>query len=387
MILRNKMFLSIIAPYYDCGPYIYACLKSIDDCIKKLKYTGIEIEVIVVDDFNHNENGALSLLKGAVASISNHACFKIVRPEKNLGLAGARNFGARLAKGKYLFFLDSDDYVNSENLAEIITILKNVQTDIIYFDSHSFKDEHSWSHMRQFSFHPRSIQPAGADAVATYLHDTTFYAWRFIVKNKIMQKIDFKSMYMEDVATTPTILAACKNLWYEPLSVVNYRIRPNSIMTTWNPKKITDMLVAPSITQSNLSEFAPDDSSIKDESKILGYRFFYWAIKDARTLNPTMDKDFYLKIKNLYLENFGRLNLRSDLPLLKKIYRPDELAKWLLLYYSWPLFSKSVTKGGNFKYKALRKKLWKNFSRFMRAAVPVLVILLIAFNIYHLAKN
>lgn len=377
------MFLSIIAPYYECGPYIYTCLKSIDSCIDKLKHTSIDIEVLVVDDFNHDENGALSLLNGAIYALNNTGCFRVIRPEKNLGLAEARNFGISEAKGEYLFFLDSDDYINSKNLAEVLTILNSIRTDIIYFDSHSFKNEHTWNQMWQYSFHPRSIQPVDDNIVATYLHDTTFYAWRFIVKSEIMQKVKFKSMYMEDVATTPTILAACKNLWYEPISVVNYRIRPNSIMTAWNPKKITDMLLAPSITQSNLSPIAENSPSLKNESKILGYRFFFWAIKDARAQNPEMDKDFYLKIKNLYIENFGELNLKEDLPLLRKLYKPDELAKWLLLYNSWFLFSKSVTKGGNFKYKALRKKIWGKITSFTKAVMPIAIILLIAFNIYH----
>lgn len=376
------MFLSIIAPYYDCGPYIYACLKSLQDCLNKIQHLDINVEVIVVDDFNHNDKGALSLLHGAVSAID-HIAFRVVRPEKNLGLAGARNFGKNLAKGKYLFFLDSDDYINPENLAEILHILRVVDTDIIYFDSHSFKNEHTWNDMHKFSFHPRSIQPVTEEVISEYLRDSTFYAWRFIVKAKIMNDIDFKSMYMEDVATTPTILAACKDLWYEPISVVNYRIRPNSIMTSWNPKKITDMVSAPAITKTSLTDRFNDSTILYVENKIMGCRFFYWAIKDARTLNKNMDKDFYLNIKNLYIENFGTFNFRTDLPLLKQIYETHEIIKWLLMYYNWKLFICLVTPANNFKFKALRKKLWALFISFWKITLPILVILLLILNIYN----
>lgn len=379
------MFLSIIAPYYDCGPYIYSCLKSIQDCLNKIKHLDIDVEVLVVDDFNHNDKGTLSLLHGAVAAIDN-VSFRVIRPEKNLGLAGARNFGTGLAKGKYLFFLDSDDYINSENLAEVLQVLKAVETDIIYFDSHSFKNEHAWNNMHKFSFHPRSIQPVTEEVISEYLRDSTFYAWRFIVRADIMANIDFKSMYMEDVATTPTILAACKNLWYEPISVVNYRIRPNSIMTSWNPKKITDMVSAPAITKNSLTGKFDTSKVLRDENKIMGYRFFYWAIKDARAQNKEMNKDFYLQVKNLYINSFGTFDFKTDLPLLKQIYETHEVIKWLLLYYNWGLFIRLVTPAGNFKFKALRKKLWKSCKSFIKTAIPVLVVLLLILNVYQLFR-
>lgn len=378
------MFLSIVVPYYKCGSYVYACLKSLDNFISSVNLNSELIEILIVDDFN--EKIEVEILNDVIFYLDNPKNFKIIRPKNNLGLSDARNFGVDHAKGSYIFFLDSDDYVNYHNLKDIINILKAVKTDIIYFGSHTFKDEHSWSEMTRFSFHQRCVIKVTEDIVAQYIEDCTFYAWRFIVKKEIVEKVRFHSrLYMEDVATTPLILANSACIWYEPISIVNYRIRPNSIMSTWNSKKYLDMIVSPGILKIGLQELYGNYYNIDYQIKLLGYKFFYWAISDARRQDKDkVDFDYYSEIKNTYINNFSKFSLRNDFNHLKKVFGDKVRFKWIFIYYFFNIYKVIFTAGGNLKYKALRRKIFNLIAKIIKLLIISLILLFLIFDFYKL---
>lgn len=379
------MFLSIVVPYYNCGPYIYSCLKSIDEALDDLK--GLSIEIIIVDDFNDEQQ--VSMLKSSVKILHYSSQFKIVRPSQNLGLSDARNFGVQHALGEYIFFLDSDDFVNKNNLVEVINVLRVIQTDMIYFNSHMFENENSWREMSKFSFQPRCIVEVDDVVVSQYLQDCTFYAWRFIVRKEIAKKAPFHSrLYMEDIATTPSLLSLAKTIWYEPISVVNYRIRPNSIMTTWNPKKFTDMVLASAITNASLGNRYEDSAHIGEQLKLLGYRFFLWSIADARKGDKSkVTHEYYQEIKSLYVKNFGEFSVVADYKGLRKIFGMSDSLKWVLLYCSYTIYNTIITPHGHLKYKALRRRLYADWQRFFRVSFYIIILFFLILNIYNLFRD
>lgn len=376
------MFLSIVIPYYNCGSYIYSCLKSIDESLTDLD--DVSIEVIVVDDFNDDKQ--VRMLNSAIDFLYQSKQFRVVRPDQNLGLSDARNFGVKNACGEYIFFLDSDDYVNKNNLVEVINVLKAAQVDAIYFNSRMFESENNWREMNKFSFQPRCIVEVDDTVVSQYLQDCTFYAWRFIIKKEISERIKFHSrLYMEDIATTPLLLSSTETLWYEPISVVNYRIRPNSIMTTWNPKKFTDMVLASAITNADIGRRYEHSTLIDEQLKLLGYRFFLWSIADARKGDKSkVTHEYYQEIKSLYVKNFGKFRVISDYKNLRKIFDISDSLKWVLLYHSYVVYNAVITPHGHLKYKALRKKFYAGWQKFFRVSFYVVILFFLMLNIYNL---
>lgn len=376
------MFLSLVIPYYNCGSYVYSCLKSIDEALVDLRDDSIE--VIVVDDFNDDKQ--VVILESSIEFLHRSKQFRVIRPNQNLGLSDARNFGVQNAYGKYIFFLDSDDYVNKNNLVEVINVLKAVQVDTLYFNSHMFENENNWREMNKFSFQPRCIVEVDDVVVGQYLQDCTFYAWRFIVKKEIAEKTPFHSrLYMEDIATTPLLLSFSKTIWYEPVSVVNYRIRPNSIMTTWNPKKFTDMVLASTITNTNIGTKYKNSVLVEKQLKLLGYRFFYWSIADARKGDKSkVTQAYYQQIKLLYIDNFGHITTFSDYKNLRKIFDVSETLKWMLLYHSYPLYNVLITPHGHLKYRALRKKIYAIWRKLFKLSFYILILFFLVLNIYNL---
>lgn len=119
------MFLSIVVPVYNVETYLKRCLESILAC----KLT--DYEVILVNDgsTDNSFNICLDFEK-------RYSEIKVIN-QKNGGLSNARNSGLKEAKGTYIAFIDSDDYIISENFSRVIEKLKNIRKksiDIVVSD-------------------------------------------------------------------------------------------------------------------------------------------------------------------------------------------------------------------------------------------------------------
>ena len=96
----NKDLISIIVPIYNVEQYLNRCIESL------VNQTYTNLEILLIDDGSTDNSGKL-----AEKWISNDQRIKVYH-KKNGGLSDARNYGIKYAKGKYLSFVDSDDYVD-----------------------------------------------------------------------------------------------------------------------------------------------------------------------------------------------------------------------------------------------------------------------------------
>lgn len=116
--------LSIIIPVYNVQNYLIECVNSI--IIQKVK----DVEIILIDDGSTDESGKIC------DEMSRKHKNITVLHQKNGGLSSARNAGIRIAKGEYLMFVDSDDFIScKEDLNDLILNLKYdiVQYKMIYY--------------------------------------------------------------------------------------------------------------------------------------------------------------------------------------------------------------------------------------------------------------
>ena len=110
--------ISIIVPCYNVEKYVKKCI----DSIKKQSYTNFE--VILVDDGSTDHTA--SIIR---QNIKSDKRFKYYH-KKNGGLASARNFGLKKAKGKYISFIDSDDYVEKDYLKLLHSSIVDENADL-----------------------------------------------------------------------------------------------------------------------------------------------------------------------------------------------------------------------------------------------------------------
>lgn len=115
--------ISIIVPVYNSEQYIGECLDSL------VSQTLSDIEIICVDDASSDESCAI--LEQYAKKNEN---IRIINHNKNKGLSVARNSGMDAARGKYVMFVDSDDYLKSKEACRILyDLAEKENTDIIFF--------------------------------------------------------------------------------------------------------------------------------------------------------------------------------------------------------------------------------------------------------------
>lgn len=146
------MDLSIVIPVYNSEKYIERCLESI------IKHTDCEYEVICVDD--GSADSSLKILQIYESTYENIHIFS-----QKHGFAGvARNTALKYCHGKYIHFLDSDDYIVEGAYNDLIKYALDIKSDYIKFKCNSFdhqtgefieKDYYSLNHIAEEHFNNR----------------------------------------------------------------------------------------------------------------------------------------------------------------------------------------------------------------------------------------
>lgn len=184
--------LSVIIPVYNVEPYIRQCLDSL------VNQTFKDIEIICIDDGSSDNSGTIC---DEYVRQNNDVIFKIIH-KKNEGVVKARNDGINIATGKYLTFVDSDDWLDKDFYERIFAALDNREADI--FCSGGRYLEYSKSTKMEKLLNAPFFYQEGehrAELIARTLvdwptggEDDTFlynfgYVWDKIFKTSFIQKI------------------------------------------------------------------------------------------------------------------------------------------------------------------------------------------------------
>ena len=129
--------LSIVVPAYNVERELEKCIES---CLKQ-DIPQESYEIIIV-----NDGATDNTLQVATDIAAKYECVSVVN-QKNMGLSGARNTGLKYAKGKYVWFIDSDDYIKPNVLGNMIRQADDNNLDCLFFrlqrvfDDESFRSE------------------------------------------------------------------------------------------------------------------------------------------------------------------------------------------------------------------------------------------------------
>lgn len=225
--------LSIIVPVYNVSKYLAKCLDSLLCQDLNLE----EYEIIVVNDGSTDNSGEI-----AKQYEDKNINIKVVRQE-NQGLSGARNTGIKLAKGKYIQFVDSDDYLEPNVLRTLVDKMESDNLDVLRFNYQNVNENYE-------VYEPYKEHKPYVDYRDEVCDGLTFlterlgyacYAWQFVIKSSLLTK-DYKNLfkpgiYFEDTEWTPRVLTQVKRVTSTDLMVYNYLLRQGSITNSATVEK------------------------------------------------------------------------------------------------------------------------------------------------------
>lgn len=227
------MLLSIIIPVYNVEKYIQACLDSV------LGQTLSNWEAICVNDGSTDESAAI-----LEENAAKDKRIKVIN-QSNSGTATARNTGLRAAQGDYIFFLDSDDWLEPESLQILANRLHG--EDILCFSGKRYFESTGDFHLADIL--PEKTYERGMDYYnenALLRRDFAFvcvvlrvYSRDFLMRNELFFDDDIS---YEDNLWVPITLYHAKTVTVIPDVLYIYRIREGSKMQEVSLNRKMDML-------------------------------------------------------------------------------------------------------------------------------------------------
>ena len=162
--------VSVIVPVYNVEQYIEKCLNSL------IGQTLDDLEIIIVND------GSKDNSKKIIEKFIEKYPSKIVYLEKeNGGLSDARNYGLPYAKGEYVAFLDSDDYVEKNMYKDMYELAKKENSDMVECDFY-------WEYPNKVKEDKGAIYNGKNEM----LEKVRVVAWNKLIKKEILEKSQVK---------------------------------------------------------------------------------------------------------------------------------------------------------------------------------------------------
>ena len=187
----EQPLVSVIVPVYNASDHIARCIES----IKRQSYQNLEI--IIVNDGSKD--------------VSLHACEMYARVDKrillidkaNSGVSATRNLAMDMAKGKYLQFVDSDDYLAPDATRLLVKAAEANQTDLVIAPYYRVektkplfaKEEDSYQTIQQFGFLEKGFYDKHAFAKGLMKEPASFYygvMWNKLYRRDMVQSHDIQ---------------------------------------------------------------------------------------------------------------------------------------------------------------------------------------------------
>ncbi len=219
--------VTIGIPVYNVEPYIEKCLLSV------LNQTYQNLEILVVDDLG--TDSSMQIVAEIQNAHPNGNWIKVIKHDHNMGIGEARNTIIGQAKGKYLFFVDSDDFIELKTIELLLKEAEENNTDAV-FSSCRKVDYNTNEELPTFTYTSR-LEFIGKDAFANYVcQDLRWHVginvWNILFRLDFLRKGNFRfaARKDEDAVFLSDFYSDIERAIILPDVTYNYVSRPGSIM-------------------------------------------------------------------------------------------------------------------------------------------------------------
>ncbi len=315
---NEDVFFSVIVPVYNVQEYLETCVKSV------LEQTFDHFELILVDDGSKDQSGALcdALAEKDPRVTALH--------QENQGASAARNHGLRSARGRYILFLDSDDFYPQRDLLENIR-KKSDGHDVVCFNYARYTDRL----MPPLIRFPEKVPTDRDELLLELVKQNAFTSSACLkaVKRSLLTErgIEFEEGTSgEDIAWNARLMEAARSVALAPDCVYAYRVREGSITQTVSPEYVKMLLRI----LRNLTA-APAEGTKPFCDAYNGYIAFQYCtvLINGRLCRPRLDKETMDKIREMaWLLEY---DCNRIVKLIHSVYRVlgFEITSRLLLIY------------------------------------------------------
>ena len=224
--------VSVIVTMYNAAQYVQECLQSL------LDQTLENVEVIVIDDCS--TDNSVAIVKNFLPKFEGR--LNLMRMGKNSGYPGPpRNTALSSAKGEYIYFLDSDDFIDKTALEDLYKVAKEFDADVVHVEKYFSLTEENGEYKNQIG----SFQQGGfvdkptleTENLGQRVTDFTQKKYLWWGCNKLLRrkmlvdnKIKFPQMTsFEDLVFAYMCLISAKNYVRVPFISYHYRVRQDSL--------------------------------------------------------------------------------------------------------------------------------------------------------------
>ncbi len=248
--------VSVILPVYGVAQYIEKCTQSL------LDQTLQEMEFIYVDD--HGPDNSIELVQRMIANHPRKEQFVFLKPEHNMGAGMARNFAIPQAKGEYVAFVDSDDWIEPTMFEELYNeAMRHGGTDICYCQAaKDYLDGQPTEILANPDVDAGLLTP---DKRRYFLTHYVSLFWTFIYRREMVERYEIRypaSRSADDSFFVTSNLLLASSVAHVDKPFYHYLIRPGSVCTTKDSTKY----------QKRLDTFRSLMAFLKEKGVYEGYK-------------------------------------------------------------------------------------------------------------------
>lgn len=276
--------VSIIIPIYNVEQYLVKCLDSV------VNQTYKNLEIICVNDCSPDNSS--EILKEYAAKDNR---IKIINHKKNGGLSAARNTGMDNATGEYIYFLDSDDWIDSDYIEKMVNKIIETDADIV-IDKNVITEKENFSAPYKHPSHKEEYTNnfITKDEIVNIMVN----AWSKMLKTDFIRRknLRFPEGYInEDLYFHYIALAQTDKAYFFDGANYHYLSRDAGISKTEENKDIETMKIF-----SLLYDYFKEHNLLNEGIKIFAVMPFYSINSEEKY---SFFKEYFNKVKDYILEN------------------------------------------------------------------------------------
>lgn len=262
----NLPLVTISIPIYDCENHILNCLQSVINQSYK------NLEILLVDDLG-NDN-SMKLVENFIEKYPDFN-FQIYRNEKNSGLSVVRNVGINHAKGKYIFFLDSDDEITTDCISKMVEVAETEQVQMVCGNVKTIRLE-TKEEIEAFKLHIINSKIVGNETIFESFIEGNFPvpSWNklilldFLKQNKLYFK---EGLFAQDSLQSFETALVLESVYFLKDDTYLYYLHQDSVIHNRKKKHFDNWITIATEFQNHYQK----EKEPKRKKQILGYLIDY----------------------------------------------------------------------------------------------------------------